>query len=697
MFFDKSFKNQIKYTVIISGIGLIIVFGLLYISINRFAVNQEISKARLLSDTVIDFRSYMAKVAPNIIIQNKKLSPFSCTPTYVVNQVSKSLKRQKNFLLRQVSDKYRNVLDKPTPTEMRAIEFFKTHKKADEFWEIHSPHGKNKIYEEKHIFYAKPLYITKSCMKCHGDPKKDVPPRLYKLLVKHYGNRAFNCHIGDLRGIMSVVIPYNGVIHTINSIFLIIALIITLFYILGAILFYEITKYVESSINDILATFDIDENRKIKLINKKFKLSEFENLKNKINLTFNKINDYQKRLYDKLYKNDISLLPNRNKFFEDFKDGVKPIAIIDMDKFKDINILFGIKIADELVKQSAERLKELSTKYDYNLYHLDIDKFALVFNKKNIEKNDMDKIVKDIISCLEKDYNIDDNQIVVKFRAGVSLTKKEYILAELAQNKAKELRKDVVCCSEITNLKNAYEDNLKIFSELKEAVKNDRIIPYFQPITDRNKKIKKYESLVRMIDSNGNIVSPFKFLDIAKKTRIYEEITKRVIKKAFEKFNNKEYWVSINLDLYDLETCEMRKYILKMLNQYNVKAIFEIVESEEVEESPELMSFLSKLQENGAKIYIDDFGSGYANFDYLLKLHPNGVKIDGSLIKNILTNKNNELIVQSIIDFAHNVNMEVVAEFIENEEIFDKLRKMGVDSFQGYYFSPPKPDIEGDV
>ena len=689
-----SLKKQINFVILLSGVGLVFVFTLLYISINNFEVKQEVSKARLLTDTVIDFRNYIASVASKISVLDENISPFACTPAYVVNQVAKKLKRQKNFLLRQVSDEYRNIYDRPTAAEMKAIDFFKTHKNAKEYWQIHDPHNGGGVYEQKHIFYAKPLFITKSCLKCHGDPKKDVPPRLYKLLVKEYGNRAFYYKIGDLRGIISVIIPYNNVIETLNKIFMKIVIIILLFYAFGTVIFVKLTSSIENAIDEILEHF----NKNLRQGNyahiiRSFKLKEFDKLKEEINKTFEKINEYQEKLYNKLYFNEISQLPSRNKFFEEFEDGKNPVVILDMDKFKDINILFGVKTGDKLIKEIANRLKELSKRYDFKLYHLDVDKFALVF-PSSVDKDKISEIMKDILNYLEEYYNIEDNQIVVKFRAGVSATKKEYIMAELAQEKAKEFRKDIVYCSEIPNLKNAYEENLKIFRELKDAIENDRIVPFYQPIVDSKKQIRKYEALVRMIDKEGNIISPFKFLNIAKKTRSYAEITKRVVQKAFEKFNNKDKGVSINLDLYDLESDEMRSFILSMLKTYNVNAIFEIVESEEVEESPELMGFLRKLQENGAKIYIDDFGSGYANFDYLLKLNPNGVKIDGSLIKNILTNKNNEIIVKSIVDFAHNVNMEVVAEFVENEEIFDKLQQMGVDFYQGYYFSPPKPDIE---
>jgi EAL domain-containing protein (putative c-di-GMP-specific phosphodiesterase class I) len=124
---------------------------------------------------------------------------------------------------------------------------------------------------------------------------------------------------------------------------------------------------------------------------------------------------------------------------------------------------------------------------------------------------------------------------------------------------------------------------------------------------------------------------------------------------------------------------------------------FELVESEDIKESKFVKNYLSILQKLGADVYIDDFGSGYSNFDYLIKLTPTGIKIDGSLIKNILEDKNDEMLVRTIVDFAKKVNIKVVAEFVENEEIFELLKEIGVDYFQGYYFSPPIKEVKGSL
>jgi EAL domain-containing protein (putative c-di-GMP-specific phosphodiesterase class I) len=283
---------------------------------------------------------------------------------------------------------------------------------------------------------------------------------------------------------------------------------------------------------------------------------------------------------------------------------------------------------------------------------------------------------------------------MLKFRVGVSYYNKDYLRAEMAQEYAKELGKDIVLGSEVIKDNKVFQENITWYKKLKKALEEDRIVPFYQPIVDRDKKVVKYEALVRMIDEDEKVISPFFFLDIAKMTRNYFEITKRMIKKSFEKFNNKDIGVSINLDLHDLESNEIRNYIMEHLNKCNVKATFEVVESEDIRNSKEITQYLKTFQKNGAEIYIDDFGSGYANFDYLLKLSPNGVKIDGSLVKDITENKKNETMIRAIVSFSHDIGLKVVAEFVEDEKIFKKLKELGVDYFQGYYFGKPQKDIK---
>ena len=230
---------------------------------------------------------------------------------------------------------------------------------------------------------------------------------------------------------------------------------------------------------------------------------------------------------------------------------------------------------------------------------------------------------------------------------------------------------------------------------IQKALDSDKIISYFQPIIhNETKKVVKYESLVRLIDENGKVLSPFFFLDVAKKGRYYTSITKRVLKNSFDALGKLQGDISINLSALDIENKELNGYIIELLqeNKEEAKRItFELLEDESVKDFGLIKDFIAKVKSFGVQIAIDDFGSGYSNYERLLDYQPDILKIDGSLIKNIRHDAFSYSIVKSIVTFAKEQGFETVAEFVENEEIFTILKDVGINYSQGYFFSPPKP------
>ena len=198
-----------------------------------------------------------------------------------------------------------------------------------------------------------------------------------------------------------------------------------------------------------------------------------------------------------------------------------------------------------------------------------------------------------------------------------------------------------------------------------------------------------------MIDDDGIAVSPYYFLDIAKKSKQYLKLTKVVVKKSFDYFKDKDFEFSINITIEDIKNENISSYILDMLKEYKIasKVVFEIVESEGIDDFTQVNNFIDDVRKLGCKIAIDDFGSGYSNFEYLIKLNADYIKIDGSLIKDILINKSSQEIVVTIIDFAKRQGFKTIAEFVSDEEIFKKVKDLGIDYVQGYYIDEPRFDI----
>ena len=657
----------------------------------NFSINKELDKARLLSDTIIDFRSYLSTVSPCVKVKCSNLSSFACTPAYTVNQVAKILKEKNHFLVRQVSDNFRNIADKPNWIEYYSIEYFKNNLKKDEFYQIIKSDKTN----EKEIFYARVLKIKKTCLKCHGDPKKDIPKKLYDVLVKTYGNKAFGYKLGDIRGIIAIYIPFEDVNDMFFKISVIILISFLLMFVVGSLIFKGVTDRIEEDIEKFIKYFKekIGKRKLLKLKDDMYYL-ETEVLKYEVNDIIKELKNNQRELYKKYYLHHLTNFFNRSAFFNIMNEKKYPVVILNVDDFREINNYFGINIADELIREIAKRLKKLRKKYRFKIYHVDIDEFVLLFSHIS-SREELKNIVKDIINVLENNYKIGDNEISIKFRAGISFKRKDYLCAEMALEAAKDENKDIEFCNNVKNYYKKYEEHLKWLKEIKKAIQDDRIIPFYQPILNKEKKIIKYEALVRMKSEDGKIISPFFFLNIAKKTRYYLEITKIIFDKVIEKINEKNIAISVNISLEDMESEEVKEYIFEKIEKLKDKSLLtiEIVETENIRNSLEVSQFIEKLKEKNVMIYIDDFGSGYANFDYLLKIQPDGIKIDGSLIENILENENNQKIVKTIVSFSKEANIKTIAEFVENEKIFEFLKEIGIDYYQGYYFSPPREDI----
>jgi EAL domain-containing protein (putative c-di-GMP-specific phosphodiesterase class I) len=188
------------------------------------------------------------------------------------------------------------------------------------------------------------------------------------------------------------------------------------------------------------------------------------------------------------------------------------------------------------------------------------------------------------------------------------------------------------------------------------------------------------------------MLSPFFFLDIAKKGRLYSSITDVVLENSFGALKKTTKDITINISALDIEKTSTREKIFELLEQYKddrSRIIMELLEDESVKDFDTIRYFIIKVKSQGVRIAIDDFGAGYSNFERLLDYQPDIIKIDGCLIKNILIDDFSLDVVETIVAFAKKQNIKTVAEFVENADIYTLLTKLGVDYSQGYYFGKP--------
>ncbi|WP_457635201.1 EAL domain-containing protein [Persephonella sp.] len=404
----------------------------------------------------------------------------------------------------------------------------------------------------------------------------------------------------------------------------------------------------------------------------------------------------EEELKRRLYTDPLTNLPNRIKLIEDLKTTVSPkLAILNIDDFKEINDFYGHKVGDYVLKKLGETIRSLLPEKNFNVYRLSGDEFA-VLSVRYIQTKEFEKIINNIIyQVQENPIPYKDYEIHLSLTAGISFENHNILnKADMALKYAKENKKPIVYYTEKLQMKELYETNILMTRKIKEALKNDRITVFYQPIFDnKTGKAEKFESLARIIDINGSVILPGMFLEISKKARLYPEIAKRVIKKTFTDFKDLPYQFSINLSVKDITNREITELIFEYMSQpvYKSRVIFEILESEGIENYEEVSGFIKEVKNLGGQISLDDFGAGYSNFEYILKLDVDYIKIDSSLIRNIHSDIYSQIIVETIVGFAQKLGIRTIAEFVHNEDVYEMVKGMNIDYSQGFFLSKPKP------
>ena len=416
------------------------------------------------------------------------------------------------------------------------------------------------------------------------------------------------------------------------------------------------------------------------------------------------INAYLEKEVDKktaelqrqLFIDDLTQLPNRKKLFKDIEhlqnDGA--LLILNIDDFKEVNDFYGQIAGDYILVEFAKRLQYLfEDEKNISVSRLSGDEFALFFQYKPSHRSFM-RVVNSLSTKIEKTlFLYEQNEIYLRVTMGGTFDREEILeKADIALKTAKEQKKYFVLYDKKLDVERQYKENMEWVKKLKSAINEERIVPFYQPIFDtQTKKVLSYECLIRLIDTDGTVVSPFKFLGIAKKSKLYPQLTKIMLTKSCQYFEYKDATFSVNLSIDDILDANMVAYIQSSIKKYNVsnKIVFEILETEGIENYEDVSLFISKMKRLGCKFSIDDFGSGYSSFEHILKLDIDYLKIDGSLIKNLDTDINSQIVVETIIAFAKKLNLITIAEFVHNQAVFEKVKSLDIERVQGFYLGEP--------
>ena len=377
------------------------------------------------------------------------------------------------------------------------------------------------------------------------------------------------------------------------------------------------------------------------------------------------------------------------------------LMVIDCDNFKPINDRYGHAFGDLFLQEFSRILGESKRNEDI-LSRYGGDEFTLILPECGLEGAlaVAHKLAKAVESF--KLLTTDGNYAGVTISIGISIypehakTQKElFLIADGMMYKAKEDGKNSIRVPSGDDIISVVKEQKAKSALLVDAVANNRIVPYFQPIQTTISGKNEIHELLMRIEVDGKVVSAYEFIEVAESMSIINRMDLMVIENAFIKIKAENYQgiLFINLSPKSLIVGNYADSITQLIKQYEISKdhiVFEITERETVKNFSVLEKFVMNLKMAGYKFAIDDFGSGFSSFHYIKKFPIDYLKIDGEFIININKDKKDKAFVHSILTLAKELNVKTVAEYVEDEEIVKTLREMGVDYLQGFHIGRPQ-------
>jgi len=381
---------------------------------------------------------------------------------------------------------------------------------------------------------------------------------------------------------------------------------------------------------------------------------------------------HKNRIIREQTTDELTGLPNRTRLLQDTLGMSAPrFAVIDINNFKAINTFYGLETGDAVLVAVSREIAALLPD-GVHLYRMGRDQFGVLADR-SLDFAAFKQLVARIVEMLRHNHlPIGEPEIHLTASAGISGRESTSLIAgaEQALHMARDRNEGYAVDEDALEDAERQKQNILWANKLSSALEAGRIRPFFQPIIhNASGRRDKYEALVRLVDEDGSIVTPFFFLEAAKRTRQYAMLTRAMIEQSLAMLGDRPISISLNLTVEDIRNHETVRFFKDKLQEYNVaeRVVVELIESEGIENYAEVSRFIAEIKDLGCRVAIDDFGTGYSNFTHLMHLNADYLKIDGSIIKRINDDRNSELVTRTLVDFARRLGMETVAEYVDSQ------------------------------
>ncbi len=397
-------------------------------------------------------------------------------------------------------------------------------------------------------------------------------------------------------------------------------------------------------------------------------------------------------MYSRLYTNESLKLGNLTKLFHDIQvDRMNKICMMSVRNGSELVAYAGFKAYGSMINAVVEKVQRFFSDLPMQYYMTEQGDLLIAANDSICAADfeaDMRRLY-DYLQIIEYSRMLPVFEFSLVLDSDMHLVRRAKVVQSLMRTHKDQ--RFMIYSSDMAMEENSVRD-VQMVQVINDAIARHLVVPFYQGIYDNERmEISMYESLMRLTDADNNLYYPNDFLPIARKYGLYGHLSKQMIDKVMQEFSSRRTRVTINLAVQDIVDSGTTDLIYSHMqdSRYPENFIFEVVESEDINDYDAIGAFGEKIHSYGGQLALDDFGSGFSNLRHVLRMDLDYLKVDGGIVSKICEDNDCRQLLEMVSMYCKMRGKKVIAEYVENEDIQRVLYQYKVDYSQGYLFSKP--------